>query len=832
PHTFLNYIFINKAEYEQDKINEELLLHEYEHVKQKHSYDILFVEFLQLFFWFNPFLYLIKKSIKLNHEFLADNAVLKTDIEIHKYQELLLKTVGLAHPTFLSSSINYSITKKRLKMMTKSNHKVKRWGFTFLLLPLFAVLLYSFSSHEEVIQERTTTEEIQNELKQASSLKINYVHDDINILINENYDLLVNDLHVTKLDSFESILNKYNEQLSFKERKEKVIANIVVDDNVKMGLITDVKEILRQYGVNTIEVKLYDSYRAIKPMAAKWLRIRINGKKIVINGKATTLEKFAASLDKLTKNWTAAEMTNYKSDVQLQNVPDDFLIKLNTEYKKTQLYKANPVKHGLIPDPPPPPSRVGEVIEVPMPSSDKEVIYIQEDSKATQSEIEEYNSIVKKLNAVSESERIIKLRDLNRIQKIRNKMSSSQRDKALPFPNIPPPPPPKMDTIYTYQRLAKRIQTVPKNRKANIIYLKKLYGDMNASQKKSVRSPQEVFTNIPDVEVVEIVEEPEAPLKVPDVVTKYNFLADRLRQSKVKKEKEVMYLKALYKQMDPDQKASVDTPGEILKGVPHYPKMISPPPPPPPKSPLDHIIDMAKKGAVFYLEGKKISSDQAIKYAKENKSFHLETKSISSQKPSVHISKSNRKKEVIEIIEESGNRGPSVGGITQTIGEKVKGRSKIDFEKSAQEENKIEAYFKNATFKIETKAGAYVTKTYYELTAKEKARLIPPPPPPKQRIPSTLQLSNWSSNTKYGVWIDDERVANSKISDYGARYFVHFNESKLMKNAKNYGKYYYQVNLYSKPKWKSHVGNGKIKVLSSSAVVEIKLGNKIMIKGT
>ncbi|NER18888.1 hypothetical protein GWK10_16850, partial [Spongiivirga citrea] len=42
PHTFLNYIFINKAEYEQDKINEELLLHEYEHVKQKHSYDILF----------------------------------------------------------------------------------------------------------------------------------------------------------------------------------------------------------------------------------------------------------------------------------------------------------------------------------------------------------------------------------------------------------------------------------------------------------------------------------------------------------------------------------------------------------------------------------------------------------------------------------------------------------------------------------------------------------------------------------------------------------------------------------------------------------------------
>ena len=58
PHTFFNYIFLNKGKFESHQIPEAVLLHEETHAQQKHSLDILFVEILQVAFWFNPFLYL------------------------------------------------------------------------------------------------------------------------------------------------------------------------------------------------------------------------------------------------------------------------------------------------------------------------------------------------------------------------------------------------------------------------------------------------------------------------------------------------------------------------------------------------------------------------------------------------------------------------------------------------------------------------------------------------------------------------------------------------------------------------------------------------------
>jgi hypothetical protein len=66
PHTFFNYIFLNKSKFEKQEIPEEVLLHEQTHAKQKHSIDILLIEILQVVFWFNPLLYLLKNTVKLN----------------------------------------------------------------------------------------------------------------------------------------------------------------------------------------------------------------------------------------------------------------------------------------------------------------------------------------------------------------------------------------------------------------------------------------------------------------------------------------------------------------------------------------------------------------------------------------------------------------------------------------------------------------------------------------------------------------------------------------------------------------------------------------------
>jgi len=69
-------------------------------------------------------------------------------------------------------------------------------------------------------------------------------------------------------------------------------------------------------------------------------------------------------------------------------------------------------------------------------------------------------------------------------------------------------------------------------------------------------------------------------------------------------------------------------------------KEIEVPPPPPkgPQSPLDHVIDMAKKGATFYYDGKKISSDKAIALLKSNNKINISSKGSKSDKPVVHLS--------------------------------------------------------------------------------------------------------------------------------------------------------------------------------------------------
>ncbi|MDP5229321.1 MAG: hypothetical protein NWQ38_02925, partial [Cellulophaga sp.] len=64
-----------------------------------------------------------------------------------------------------------------------------------------------------------------------------------------------------------------------------------------------------------------------------------------------------------------------------------------------------------------------------------------------------------------------------------------------------------------------------------------------------------------------------------------------------------------------------------------------PPPPPAPKSPLDHVIDMAKKGAIFYYENEEISAEIAIDLLKKNKNLDIDTKYSGSKQPIIRISK-------------------------------------------------------------------------------------------------------------------------------------------------------------------------------------------------
>lgn len=148
PYSFFKYVFVNRSDYENGKIEKELLIHEEAHCLQYHSIDIIIIEFLNVFLWFNPAIWLFKKAILLNHEFLADNKVLST-FELDDYQNTLLNLVLRNNSASLASNFNYSLTKKRLIMMNKKTIKERMILRKICIIPLFLVLLVTLAFAQE-----------------------------------------------------------------------------------------------------------------------------------------------------------------------------------------------------------------------------------------------------------------------------------------------------------------------------------------------------------------------------------------------------------------------------------------------------------------------------------------------------------------------------------------------------------------------------------------------------------------------------------------------------------------------------------------------------------
>jgi TonB family protein len=157
PFSFFGIVFISREQYEQSGMKE-MLAHEMEHVRQGHSFDILILELLTIFQWFNPFIWLLKRSIRENHEFLADNGVLKPGVSSANYRLLLLNSSFIQQP-IIANNFNYSLIKIRIKMMTKiKSSKLAASKLTMGILVTAALFtIFGFDYSENLPQEKKTT---------------------------------------------------------------------------------------------------------------------------------------------------------------------------------------------------------------------------------------------------------------------------------------------------------------------------------------------------------------------------------------------------------------------------------------------------------------------------------------------------------------------------------------------------------------------------------------------------------------------------------------------------------------------------------------------------
>ena len=246
PHTFLNYIFLNEQDFFCKKIPTEILLHEQTHAKQLHSIDIIAIETLKIIFWFNPIFHAYKKAMQRNHEFLADEKVVTETNNISTYQTQLLVYSKPIQNYILTSNINYSLTKKRFIMMTKtvSNQAI------FIKK---AVLMLTFSCLTLLLCEKTAAQST------ATASQNNEIYSSVDV--KPEFPGGITAFYKYFMDSMQIPKNL--------KAKGKLIMLFVVEKDGSLSDITVVKD------ENT---KLGDEATAVLQKSPKWIPGKQGGK--------------------------------------------------------------------------------------------------------------------------------------------------------------------------------------------------------------------------------------------------------------------------------------------------------------------------------------------------------------------------------------------------------------------------------------------------------------------------------------------------------------------------------------------------------------------------
>jgi hypothetical protein len=116
PFSFFRYVFVYDAMVDTPEFNQ-ILAHEKTHIEQRHSIDLVFVQILAAFLWFNPVVWQLIKSLKTTHEYIADRRIINSGYSLVEYQTLLLKQLISNNSFGLVHNFNLSFIKKRITMM-------------------------------------------------------------------------------------------------------------------------------------------------------------------------------------------------------------------------------------------------------------------------------------------------------------------------------------------------------------------------------------------------------------------------------------------------------------------------------------------------------------------------------------------------------------------------------------------------------------------------------------------------------------------------------------------------------------------------------------------
>ncbi|MBP7471100.1 MAG: peptidase M56 [Flavobacterium sp.] len=165
PFSYFNSIVYNSSLYSEAEL-ESILEHEKVHSAQNHTIDVLITRFFCVVFWFHPLMWLYKKAILQNLEFIADSEASKKLSDKKAYQLTLLKITTQENCVVLTNHFYQSLIKKRIVMLNKNQSNKRNYWKYALVLPLLGAFLFFFqveivAQEKEAPKQETKPEQIE-----------------------------------------------------------------------------------------------------------------------------------------------------------------------------------------------------------------------------------------------------------------------------------------------------------------------------------------------------------------------------------------------------------------------------------------------------------------------------------------------------------------------------------------------------------------------------------------------------------------------------------------------------------------------------------------------
>ena len=658
PHTFLKYIFLNRQAFEAEQIPKEVLIHERAHALQRHSWDILFIELLQVIFWFNPFVYAFKTSIRLNHEFLADQAVLKQGTALTNYQKTLLYFASGPSSPALSNTIYYSSIgaerngsiKKRFTIMKKKTSKNSMIIRGMLLLPILGLLTYGFSDTKVIQTEPAETPVFTEQATRVQSNtpeKDNY-YAKVTFKFKDKNGTIIRQASYSELTPQEksalpephslSLRPKKPSEKDLNDWKDKNMYGIWLDgkrmDNDNLSdykpsdfgtfIVSELEKNAKNYGNHLYQVNLY-SQGAYKKQSLEILQPLDEGVVIYIPDASRTKTKVPPTNQssvsnkqndslKLIKDWyitidgkkyyylrDANRVWHYydsnKKEVKLDIVAE-YLKKYNTynTLKDNGTHYVDKSKNEQI------------LLDVLFSELGGMCFRM---SPANRPKIKRpVNPYAPYLKFVVNGKTVLKKPD-----------ELTEEDKKL----IPPPPPAPsvsqnvQSSLKSVQPITqKQLQSIPpppppyKVPERGKVYSKELLKALEQFQKAGVAYGKAIAKH---------------KKEGGNTVNRLNKMYENL-----------MVLYNNYVELAIEEKLMTPRPPQPTKVLQSKGRQIPPPPPPAPKTPIEHLKEMVEKDAEIYFEGKEITSDKALEILKKSKKIRVLTRHEGLRRPIVELS--------------------------------------------------------------------------------------------------------------------------------------------------------------------------------------------------